>query len=143
MGCENERLLTVQDAGVVETTKAGVVSGALSHLTGVTSKPAFVYALVRGFGSNLMLDKRTELARQIYGWSNEMPADHRKPLDGCVAPPMHLQLAAACRSWLAACSSRPVENWSQVLRREERLPPRLHARRLAAGLAREATPCSV
>ena len=36
----------------IETTKAGVVHGALSHLVGVKSKSAFACAAVRGFGSN-------------------------------------------------------------------------------------------
>ena len=36
----------------VETTKAGVVHGALSHMAGVKSKAAFACAAVRGFGSN-------------------------------------------------------------------------------------------
>ena len=37
---------------------------------------------VRGFGSNLELEKRAELAKHLYSWTNEYPADHRRPLDG-------------------------------------------------------------
>ena len=70
------------DAAVVETTKAGVVNNALSHLHGVKSKGEFVAAAVRGFGSNMMLEKRAELAKVLYSWTNEPPADHRRPLDG-------------------------------------------------------------
>ena len=67
---------------VVDTTKAGVVHNALSHLVGAKSKGEFVCGAVRGFGSNLLLEKRAELAKQIYSWGNETPADHRRPLDG-------------------------------------------------------------
>ena len=71
----------IQDgSGVVETTHAGVATGALSHLVGVTCKAEFACAAVRGFGSNLPLERRTELARCIYEWVNEAPADHRQPL---------------------------------------------------------------
>ena len=72
----------VQDAAVVETTKAGVVLTALSHFHGVTSKAEFVCAAVRGFGSNLVHAKRAELAKLLYNWTGEIPADHRRPLDG-------------------------------------------------------------
>ena len=75
-------------ARVVETTKAGVVHGALSHLVGVASKPEFTCAAVRGFGSNLYPEKRAELARLLYSWTNEAPADHRRPLDGFYNKPM-------------------------------------------------------
>ena len=71
-----------QDAAVVQTTKAGVINNALSHLVGVTTKSEFVAAAVRGFGSNLMLEQRAELAKLLYSWTNEYPADHRRPLDG-------------------------------------------------------------
>ena len=67
---------------VVDTTKAGVVHNALSHLVGAKSKGEFVCGAVRGFGSNLLLEKRAELAKQIYSWGNETPADHRRPPDG-------------------------------------------------------------
>ena len=67
---------------VVDTTKAGVVHNALSHLVGAKSKGEFVCGAVRGFGSNLLLEKRAELAKQIYSWGNETPAEHRRPLDG-------------------------------------------------------------
>lgn len=69
-------------SAVVETTHAGVVNGALSHLVGVSTKAEFACAAVRGFGSNLPLDRRNELARLIYQWTNEVPADHRQPLSG-------------------------------------------------------------
>ena len=71
-----------QNCAVVETTKAGVINNALSHLVGVTSKSEFAAAAVRGFGSNMMLEKRGELAKLVYSWTNELPADHRRPLDG-------------------------------------------------------------
>lgn len=70
-----------QDAAVVQTTKAGVVNNALSHLVGVTSKPEFLAAAVRGFGSNMLLEQRAELAKLLYSWAKEYPADHRRPLD--------------------------------------------------------------
>ena len=71
-----------QDSAVVDTTKAGIVVSALSHLHGVASKAEFVCAAIRGFGSNLMHTKRAELAKLLYSWTGEMPADHRRPLDG-------------------------------------------------------------
>lgn len=70
------------NASVVETTKAGVVNNALSHLVGVSTKAEFVAAAVHGFGSNLLLDQRAELAKLLYSWAKEYPADHRRPLDG-------------------------------------------------------------
>lgn len=71
-----------QQAAVIETTKAGVINNALSHLVGVSSKSEFAAAAVRGFGSNMVLEKRAELAKLLYSWTNEIPADHRRPLDG-------------------------------------------------------------
>ena len=68
-------------AAVVETTKAGVVNGALSHLADVPTKAAFACACVHGFGSNLLPEKRAELATAVYGWAHESPADHRRVLD--------------------------------------------------------------
>jgi len=70
------------NSAVVETTHAGIVNGALSHLVDVSTKAEFACAAVRGFGSNLPLEKRSELARLIYQWANEVPADHRQPLSG-------------------------------------------------------------
>ena len=66
---------------VVKRTKVGLVQTALSHLRGVECKPEFVIGLIRGMGSNLELDKRVELAKQIFAWSGERPADVRVPLD--------------------------------------------------------------
>ena len=71
-----------QDAMIVETTKAGIVVSALSHFHGVATKAEFVCAAVRGFGANFAHAKRTELAKLLYNWTGEMPADHRRPLDG-------------------------------------------------------------
>ena len=71
-----------QDAMIVETTKAGIVVSALSHFHGVSTKAEFVCAAVRGFGANFAHAKRTELAKLLYNWTGEMPADHRRPLDG-------------------------------------------------------------
>ena len=34
-----------------------------------------------GFGSNLLPEKRAELATAVYGWAHESPADHRRVLD--------------------------------------------------------------
>lgn len=70
-----------QGAAVVQTTTAGVVNNALSHLVGVASKAEFVAAAVRGFGSNLMLEQRTELAKHLYSWAKVEAADHRRPLE--------------------------------------------------------------
>eukprot|EP00327_Prymnesium_parvum_P015469 CAMPEP_0113281722 /NCGR_PEP_ID=MMETSP0008_2-20120614/28451_1 /TAXON_ID=97485 /ORGANISM="Prymnesium parvum" /LENGTH=3313 /DNA_ID=CAMNT_0000132155 /DNA_START=19 /DNA_END=9960 /DNA_ORIENTATION=- /assembly_acc=CAM_ASM_000153 len=70
------------DAAVVQTTAAGVVNNALSHLVGVSTKAEFVAAAVHGFGSNMILEKRAELAKLLYSWAKEYPADHRRPLDG-------------------------------------------------------------
>lgn len=69
------------NAPVVQTTTAGVVNNALSHLVGVSTKAEFVVAAVRGFGSNLMLAQREELAKKLYTWANENHSDHRRPLD--------------------------------------------------------------
>ncbi|KAJ1640034.1 dynein heavy chain and region D6 of dynein motor-domain-containing protein [Pavlovales sp. CCMP2436] len=65
----------------LNTTKAGIVKGGLSHLHGVRTKGAFVAALVRGLGSNLLPDKRTELAKMLYQWAGETPADRNRPLE--------------------------------------------------------------
>ncbi|KAG8470560.1 hypothetical protein KFE25_008981 [Diacronema lutheri] len=75
-------VLGVGAAGVaLGTTKAGIVHGGLSHLSHVRTKGAFVPALVRGLGSNLLPDKRAELAKLVYQWANESPADRNRPLD--------------------------------------------------------------
>ena len=37
---------------------------------------------MRGFGSNLLPEKRAALAKDLYSWMGEAPADHRRPLDG-------------------------------------------------------------
>ena len=55
----------LQDAAVVQTTRAGVVLAALSHFHGVTSKAEWVCAAVRGFGANLVHTKRAELAKLL------------------------------------------------------------------------------
>ena len=85
----------------VETTKAGVVHGALSHLVGVRSKAAFACAAVRGFGSNLLPEKRASLAKEIYSWTAEVPADHRRPLDGHFC-----EQSGAPIAWLKPCDQQ-------------------------------------
>ena len=66
---------------VVKRTKVGLVQTALSHLRAVECKAEFAIGLIRGMGSNLELGKRQELAKQIFAWSGERPADVRLPLD--------------------------------------------------------------
>lgn len=65
---------------VVETTKVGLVLNGLSHINGVTRKGEFVLGLIRGLGGNLTLEKRSALAKEVFGWASENPPDRRKPL---------------------------------------------------------------
>jgi len=73
----------VMNAGAlcVTSTKVGLVLTALSQLRGVSSKGEFVVALCRGMGSNLDMERRTALAREIFGWAAERLPDPRAPLD--------------------------------------------------------------
>jgi len=68
-------------AFVVDTTRVGIVNGALSHLVGVETKEEFVVALINGFGSNLDLDARAKLAEEVFQLAGERPVDPRKPLE--------------------------------------------------------------
>ena len=55
----------MQDAAVVETTKAGVVLTALSHFHGVATKAEWVCAAVRGFVRRIGERLRLELDARI------------------------------------------------------------------------------
>ncbi len=61
----------------------GVVKTALSHLSSdiVTCKGEFVCGIIRGMGANLPIEQRRNLAKQIFTWAGERPADARSPVD--------------------------------------------------------------
>ena len=73
-------LLNINDM-VVETTKVGVVISALSMLNNIKSKLEFVYAVIRGVGSNFKPDLRVQFAKEMFSRSRENPPDPRYPLD--------------------------------------------------------------
>lgn len=66
---------------VVASTKVGLVSTALTHLSGVTCKGEFVCGLIRGMGSNLPINKRVALAQEVFEWAGERPPERHAPLD--------------------------------------------------------------
>lgn len=66
---------------VVETTKVGVVISALSMLNGIRTKVEFVYAVIRGIGSNFRMDQRVQFAKEMFSRSRENPPDPRYPLE--------------------------------------------------------------
>ena len=65
---------------MVDTTQGGIVGNGLSHLKGVSTKGEFVSAMIRGLGSNLDIEKRTNFAKDIFSWVGESPLDKRRPL---------------------------------------------------------------
>jgi dynein heavy chain 2 len=75
-----------KDKFVVETTLVGLVKNGLSHLTGIRHRNEFMLGIARGFGGNMLSDRRNALAREIFGWFGEMPADRQRPLDCLVDP---------------------------------------------------------
>ena len=66
---------------VVKTTKVGIVISALTMLTGIKSKAEFVYAVIRGIGSNFRAEHRARFASEMFTRSKENPPDPRYPLD--------------------------------------------------------------
>ena len=66
---------------VVETTLVGTVMNGLTAIHGVTTQGAFVCGLIRGLGGNLGLADRTELAKELFGWSGDRCPDPANPLD--------------------------------------------------------------
>jgi dynein heavy chain 2, cytosolic len=66
---------------VVKTTKVGVVISALSMLSGIKNKIEFVYAVIRGIGSNFKAEYRNRLANEVFSRAKETPPDPRYPLD--------------------------------------------------------------
>jgi dynein heavy chain 2 len=65
---------------MVDTTQGGIVGNGLSHLKGVSTKGEFVSAVIRGLGSNLDIEKRTNFAKDVFSWVGESPVDKRRPL---------------------------------------------------------------
>ena len=66
---------------IVKTTKVGVVISALSMLGGIKTKTEFVYAIIRGIGSNFRADYRNRFATEVFARGKENPSDPRYPLD--------------------------------------------------------------
>jgi len=66
---------------IVDTTLVGTVMNGLSQVRDATSKEEFVCGIIRGLGGNLSLQQRTVLAREIFSWAKEKPADSSSPLD--------------------------------------------------------------
>lgn len=66
---------------VVETTKVGIVTTALTHLRGIRSKGEFVCGLIRGMGANLTISKRVVFAQNVFDWAGERPPERHAPLD--------------------------------------------------------------
>ncbi|KAI8844037.1 dynein heavy chain and region D6 of dynein motor-domain-containing protein [Chytriomyces cf. hyalinus JEL632] len=66
---------------VVETSKTGVIGNGLSHISDADSKISFIYGLIRGFGSNLQVESRILLGKELLQWSNETCPDPKRLLD--------------------------------------------------------------
>ena len=65
---------------VVETTKVGIVTNALSYMNNIATKGAFTFACIQGLGGNFQLDVRTQLAQYIFNLAGERPADPKNLL---------------------------------------------------------------
>ncbi|KAJ3390612.1 Cytoplasmic dynein 2 heavy chain 1 [Lobulomyces angularis] len=64
----------------VNVSKVGVVLNGLSHLLNVPTKLNFLNGLIRGFGSNLLIETRLAFANEVYSWGNEKIVDPKKAL---------------------------------------------------------------
>jgi dynein heavy chain 2 len=64
-------VLENSQAEIVARTKVGLVNTALSHLRTAQTKGEFLVALIRGMGSNLNIEAKAQLAKQIFGWAGE------------------------------------------------------------------------
>ncbi|KAJ3309792.1 Cytoplasmic dynein 2 heavy chain 1 [Boothiomyces sp. JEL0838] len=77
---------------VVETTKAGLIMNGLSHVQNAKDNLSFLYGLVRGLGSNLLLEQRQKFAQELFNWGNETVPDPKKILDYYVNQKGNLEL---------------------------------------------------
>ncbi len=69
---------------VVATTKVGLITSALTHLTNTASLGAFLNGLIWGLGSNLSFKTRPNFAREVFrlgGSASLQPVDASAPLD--------------------------------------------------------------
>ncbi|KAI8621722.1 dynein heavy chain and region D6 of dynein motor-domain-containing protein [Chytriomyces sp. MP71] len=66
---------------VVETTKTGTIRNGLSLIGNVQDQISFIYGLIRGFGSNLHIESRLALGKELLQWSNETCPDIKRLLD--------------------------------------------------------------
>ncbi|OMJ92391.1 hypothetical protein SteCoe_4833 [Stentor coeruleus] len=76
-----EWALLNHDDMIVPTTKVGIVMSALSMLSGIKTKTEFVYAVIRGIGSNFKQEQRVRFASEMFSRGKENPPDPRYPLD--------------------------------------------------------------
>lgn len=71
----------IRSESTVETTLVGTVMNGLSQIKDCTTRQEFVCGLIRGIGGNLSLAHRTALAKEVFQWAGERPADFGSPLD--------------------------------------------------------------
>jgi len=75
-----------QEHFVVETTKVGIVSNALSYMNNVSSKGHFTFACIQGLGGNFTLDVRAQLAQYVMNLAGERPPAAQNLLLNYFAP---------------------------------------------------------
>lgn len=66
---------------VVKQSKMGLALNALAQLRDVTSKSEFACALIRGLGGPMVLETRTNLAREVFSVTRETCPDPKRVLD--------------------------------------------------------------
>ncbi|KAJ3360793.1 Cytoplasmic dynein 2 heavy chain 1 [Kappamyces sp. JEL0680] len=66
---------------VVETTKAGLIFNGLSQVQNAATKLSFLFGIIKGIGSNLLLEARLKFANEVLEWGKEICPDPKKSLD--------------------------------------------------------------
>ncbi|KAI9364365.1 dynein heavy chain and region D6 of dynein motor-domain-containing protein [Zopfochytrium polystomum] len=65
----------------VETTRAGLIMNCFSHLAGCSTRLEFLFGLLRGLGSNLVVENRLVFAGELFSMANERLPDSKRILD--------------------------------------------------------------
>lgn len=66
---------------MIKCSKVGIVLNGISHLTNVKSKTEFLFALLKGFGSNLSDDSKKQYAKELWSWASESHPDEKNILE--------------------------------------------------------------
>ncbi|KAI9144619.1 dynein heavy chain and region D6 of dynein motor-domain-containing protein [Paraphysoderma sedebokerense] len=66
---------------LLETSYISKLMGGLSLVKSVKSKREFVIGVIKGIGSNVSVEFRSNLASKLFQWANESPVNLRQPLE--------------------------------------------------------------